>query len=275
MNLTEATLNWITISFYALSSVLIVLGFVFDKELLKKGAILLVVCGWLSHAAALIYRWQISGHGPYMTSFEIFSSIIFTTLTLGLFLFWQRPRFLPVATILFPAIFLLLGASFMVSKETCELPPSLRSIWLMIHIFFAKLAVGSIIIASVLALLFIIKKRGNILKSLIKSLPSTDNIDELAYRFVVLAFIFLAIMIAAGAIWANNAWGRYWNWDPIETWALISWLVCGFYLHFRLQRGWRGRKSAYFILLALLFMIFTFFVVPYISASIHTGYMVR
>ncbi|MRR36421.1 c-type cytochrome biogenesis protein CcsB, partial [bacterium] len=103
---------------------------------------------------------------------------------------------------------------------------------------------------------------------------SQEVLDDLQFRFVSVGFVFLGIMIAAGAIWANEAWGRYWAWDPIETWSLISWVVYAAYLHARLTLGWRGRRSALFAMLALPVVVFALIGVPLVYQSIHGAYLI-
>jgi len=100
-------------------------------------------------------------------------------------------------------------------------------------------------------------------------LPATEKLDILIYRFSAFAFVMLGIMIASGAVWAYKAWGRYWGWDPIETWALISWLVYGLYLHLRITLGWKGRRAAWLALFAVVLVIFSFFGIPLVYPSVH------
>jgi len=100
-------------------------------------------------------------------------------------------------------------------------------------------------------------------------LPDADNLDRITYRTICIAFPLLTLMIAAGAYWANRAWGSYWNWDPKETWAAITWLVYAGYLHMRITRGWRGRRAAYFAILGFAVVMFTFFGVTYLLPGLH------
>src|SRR5436190_4123623 len=100
-------------------------------------------------------------------------------------------------------------------------------------------------------------------------LPSSDNLDRITYKTICIAFPLLTLMIAAGAFWANRAWGSYWNWDPKETWAAITWLVYAGYLHMRITRGWRGRRAAYFAILGFAIVMFTFFGVTYLLPGLH------
>ena len=100
-------------------------------------------------------------------------------------------------------------------------------------------------------------------------LPSSENLDRITYKTICIAFPLLTLMIAAGAFWANRAWGSYWNWDPKETWAAITWLVYAGYLHMRITRGWRGRRAAYFAILGFTVVMFTFFGVTYLLHGLH------
>jgi cytochrome c-type biogenesis protein CcsB len=100
-------------------------------------------------------------------------------------------------------------------------------------------------------------------------LPDTEALDRITYKTICIAFPLLTLMIAAGAYWANRAWGSYWNWDPKETWAAITWLVYAGYLHMRITRGWRGRRAAYFAILGFAVVMFTFFGVTYLLPGLH------
>ncbi len=101
-------------------------------------------------------------------------------------------------------------------------------------------------------------------------MPSADVLDRLTYKTIGIAFPLLTLMIAAGAYWANQTWGSYWNWDPKETWAAITWLVYAGYLHMRVTRGWRGRRAAYFAVLGFGVVMFTFFGVTYLLQGLHS-----
>jgi cytochrome c-type biogenesis protein CcsB len=100
-------------------------------------------------------------------------------------------------------------------------------------------------------------------------MPNADQLDVITYKTICIAFPLLTLMIAAGAYWANRAWGSYWNWDPKETWAAITWLVYAGYLHMRITRGWRGRRAAYFAILGFAVVMFTFFGVTYLLPGLH------
>jgi cytochrome c-type biogenesis protein CcsB len=106
--------------------------------------------------------------------------------------------------------------------------------------------------------------------SIASYLPSRDNLDDLIYKTVAISFPLLTFMIIAGAYWANRTWGTYWSWDPKEDWALITWLTYAGYLHMRLTRGWRGRRSAYFAIIGFGIVMFTFFGVTYLLPGLHS-----
>jgi cytochrome c-type biogenesis protein CcsB len=103
-----------------------------------------------------------------------------------------------------------------------------------------------------------------------RHLPDADALDRITYKTICIAFPLLTLMIAAGAYWANRAWGSYWNWDPKEVWAAITWLVYALYLHMRITRGWRGRRAAYFAILGFAVVMFTFFGVTYLLNGLHS-----
>jgi cytochrome c-type biogenesis protein CcsB len=123
--------------------------------------------------------------------------------------------------------------------------------------------VGSIFV-SLLYLLLLWRR-----EDLEKLLPSAQDLDRITYKTICIAFPLLTLMIAAGAYWANRTWGSYWNWDPKETWAAITWLVYAGYLHMRVTRGWRGRRAAYFAILGFGVVMFTFFGVTYLLRGLH------
>jgi cytochrome c-type biogenesis protein CcsB len=105
--------------------------------------------------------------------------------------------------------------------------------------------------------------------TIVSLLPQRDALDSLIYKTVAISFPLLTLMIIAGAYWANRTWGSYWSWDPKEDWALITWLTYAGYLHMRLTRGWRGRRSAYFAIIGFGIVMFTFFGVTYLLPGLH------
>lgn len=103
-----------------------------------------------------------------------------------------------------------------------------------------------------------------------EALPSADTFDGLMYKLAGVAFAGLALLLMTGAVWANESWGRYWGWDAKETGALVAWLTYAGFLHSRIAYGWKGRRSAYFAVLAFLFVIFTYLGVSYLLPGLHS-----
>ena len=106
-------------------------------------------------------------------------------------------------------------------------------------------------------------------ESIVEYLPKRETLDALIYKTVAISFPLLTLMIIAGAYWANRTWGSYWSWDPKEDWALITWITYAGYIHMRLTRGWRGRRSAYFAIIGFAIVMFTFFGVTYLLPGLH------
>jgi cytochrome c-type biogenesis protein CcsB len=104
---------------------------------------------------------------------------------------------------------------------------------------------------------------------IVNYLPRRETLDGLVYKAVAVSFPLLTLMIITGAYWANRTWGAYWSWDPKEDWALITWITYAGYLHMRLTRGWRGRRSAYFAIIGFAIVMFTFFGVTYLLPGLH------
>ena len=152
--------------------------------------------------------------------------------------------------------------------EIPNLPPALQSYWMSIHVPVMFTAYAAFANAFGIGLAYLLQERQ--LKShrpsqIVYDLPPLDDLDNLIYKVIRLAFPVLTLGILLGARWAYNAWGRYWGWDAKETWALITWIAYAIYLHLRLISGWRGRKTAYVSLAGFLIVVFTYVGVNYLS----------
>lgn len=272
---TEVVVMWAAVTAYALAAFLFIIGLVFRRAALGTAATWVTLAGLLAHAVGIAVRWSAVGHGPYLGFYEVASSYAFISVAGYLAVVWRYRPAAPVGVVVTPGAFLLLGASMLASKSGMEVTGKLASWWLFIHVSFAKVAYMSFIVACVVALAYLMREKWTTgpVGELLGKLPSQAALDDISFRFVAIGFIFLAIMIVAGAIWANEAWGRYWGWDAIETWSLVTWIIYAIYLHLRLTMGWRGRKSAWFAVLALPVMLFTLVGVPVLYASIHAAYL--
>lgn len=272
--LVEVGLDWIAVTFYALSTCLFVYGFVFKKQRALKWGLLLAIAGLIPHSAALLYRWYISGHGPWMRRYEVYTSLAWTGLLMFIVFQWRRPDFRPLGVVIMPGTVLLVGLAVFSFSQIQDVPESFKTYWLILHIYFAKLAYGTCLIGTALAVIYLMIQRTNGLGSWLRQrLPDPDRIDELSYRFTAFGFVMIGVMIAAGAIWAKNAWGSYWSWDPVETWSLISWILYGIYLHLRRMHGWKGTKAALFTIGAFSVLIFTLMGIGIVYVNNHSPYV--
>ncbi|MCX8007697.1 MAG: cytochrome c biogenesis protein CcsA, partial [Coriobacteriia bacterium] len=242
---TEILIMWSAVTLYAVSAVLAVVGLVFRKPGIERVSVAVASAGLAVHAFGIGFRWVRVGHGPCLGFYEVVSSYAFVGVAAFLILLVRKRSLQPLAAAVMPLAFLTLGGAMLAPKSELAITGTLASWWLAIHVAFAKLAYGSFITAFCLAVLFLVRdwRRSEGDPLLGKVVP--EALDDLSYKFVAAGFLFLGVMIAAGAIWANEAWGRYWGWDPIETWSLISWIAYALVLHARLTLGWRGRRFAW------------------------------
>lgn len=272
---SEILLMWAAVTLYAAGAILYTVGLVFHRRLMRV-ALWVSLAGLVPHAVAAGIRWMRVGHPPMLGFYEVVPGLVFVAvLSLGL-IAWRWRGTEPLGVVIMPISFLMMGAAMLVAPKTdLALTPTLASWWLTIHITFAKLSYASFLASFALAAVYLVRDRsaGGRWADLLDKLPSQAVVDDLSFKFIAVGFVFLGCMIAAGAIWANEAWGRYWAWDPIETWSLISWLVYAAYLHLRLTLGWRGKKAAWVALAALPVVLFALVGVPVVYQSIHGAYL--
>ncbi|MFC2072906.1 c-type cytochrome biogenesis protein CcsB [Chloroflexota bacterium] len=269
---SEAVLFWITIALYLASSVTFLTSLIFRKVSWPGYAIVITLLGFLTHNAAIATRWVATGHAPVMGDYEnaLAGSWLIVLLFLSLQLRFRNLRSLGAAVI--PFALLMLGYGIMRSPQLEPLTPPFHSNWLYVHVAFAWFAYSSFVIAAGLAVLFLLRERGQKTEassSFYGRLPPAGVLDELSYRFITFGFVAGAVMLVAGSIWANSLWGSYWAWDPIETWSLISWLIYGLYLHLRAVHGWRTKRASWLAIVALPTVIMSFFGISYLATGLH------
>lgn len=171
-------------------------------------------------------------------------------------------------------VLLVLGTAITVLyRPSAPLVPALKSTWLVIHVSAAIISGGVFFLANVISGMYLwldsIEKRGG-RNPWAKRLPDLETLDQLAYRLVAFVFPLWTFAVIAGAIWAEHAWGRYWGWDPKETWAFITWVAYAAYLHARVTVGWRGRKAAWLCLFAGSTFIFNYVYINVWGTGKHT-----
>jgi cytochrome c-type biogenesis protein CcsB len=171
-------------------------------------------------------------------------------------------------------VLLVLGTAVtLLYRPSAPLVPALKSTWLVIHVSAAIISGGVFFLANVISGMYLwldsVEKRGG-RNPWAKRLPDLETLDQLAYRLVAFVFPLWTFAVIAGAIWAEHAWGRYWGWDPKETWAFITWVAYAAYLHARVTVGWRGRKAAWLCLIAGSTFIFNYVYVNIWGTGKHT-----
>ena len=280
-----AQFDWIlyltATTFYAFSSIIYIICFVFKKEEKIKFAISTAIAGLLFHSVSIALRWIETGHGPYISMYEVLSKYAWFSVIIFLLVQYKYEKIKITGFIIMPASLLMMAVGSTYSRDIQMIPASLRSYWLIAHVGFASLAFGAFLIAVGIAVIYLLKeKRSRNIEtgsledaSFYDKLPDIKVMDDLMYRFVASGFLFLTIMIGAGAVWANQTWGRYWGWDPTETWSLIVWFTYGICLHLRMNAGWSGKKIAWFIIFSIFVLAFSIFGIGYVYSGLHTTYL--
>ena len=263
---------------------------------------LLVAAANLCLTAQLVLRWLDSGHFPISNLYESLCFLAWgCTLTqLLVERSWPSPLVPAAATPM--ALGCVAFASFALPdtlQEASPLVPALRSSWLVMHVSVIMLSYAALLVGSLLSMAVLFTDRGNVLELRSSSIgsggfrqaqlasagadgssaqvelssvamPIAEQLDSLSYRTITVGFLLLSVGLVSGAVWANEAWGSWWSWDPKETWALICWLVYAAYLHTRLIRGWQGRKPAFVALAGLVVIAVCYIGVNLLGIGLHS-----
>lgn len=239
----------------------------------KRTGTAVTVAGGLGlavHVAGIAVRWVAVGHGPYVTQYENLSSYAFVVGALALYIALRRPALSGLRLALYPVAFLLVGFGLYSGPEVANLPPTFSGIWLVLHVCFYFLAFGTAVTAVGASVLMMVEH--HLSPSVTGRLPAADQLDSVSYQYAGLAFAFWGIGMLTGAIWAFNAWGRYWGWDPVETWSLVTWLLFGVYLHLRRFYRWEGRRAAWLLIVCFGLALMSLFGTTLITNSLHSVY---
>lgn len=257
-------LSWVTFIYFA-SFVFYLFRMILNKEVWGILATAAAFAGLLAQTVALLLRWKASydlgiGHAPLSNLYE--SMVFFAWAIVFLYLFYERfTASRVIGVFIIPiAFFIMAYASIApgISDRIQPLIPALQSNWLTSHVITCFLGYAGFTIAFGCALISLLKTSG------LGRLPPSSNLDTLIYQSTALGFIFLTLGIMTGSIWAHYAWGSYWNWDPKETWSLITWIIYAIMLHIRFVRGWRGKRMAFMAVIGFISVLFTYFGVNYL-----------
>jgi cytochrome c-type biogenesis protein CcsB len=268
---TEVALHWVGVGCYMAAAALLANAVIFRHPERTGWARRLALLGLVPHAAAIALRWAEVGHGPYMLKYEVLSSNAFVAVAFLVIFLWRRPDWGAVGLVVLPVAILAVAFGLFTNPAMRELPPTLRSTWLVFHITFAKLSAGAFLLSLGTAVLLLLEWRPRP-GTWLERLPPPEALDAFTVRFIGFGFIFWSVTIAAGAIWAHQSWGRYWGWDAVETWSLVTWLAYGTFLHSRIFFRMGPRKSAWAATVAFAVFVLAAIVLPYAIPSLHSAY---
>ncbi len=268
---TEVILQWIGVGFYIVASVLFAAHVILGRPRLARWPTILATVGLFPHGAAIVIRWVAMGHGPYMLKYEVLSSNAWIAVALLAGFLVRKPSWSALALVVMPVAILAIAMGVFSDPGARELPPTLRSVWLVFHVVFAKLAAAAFLMSMASSVL-VLSEPKRLKGSWTERVPPTPALDAYTVRFIGFGFLFWTITVAAGAIWANQSWGRYWGWDPIETWSLVSWLLYGSVLHARVFFRMKPRATAWASIGALTAFVCTALIFPYLIPSLHSAY---
>jgi len=270
--MTSSSILSVVTFIYGLAAFLYTVAWVFRNQTSGKLATWTAIVGLAGNTAGIILRWVESyrlgiGHAPLSNLYE--SLIFFGWTIVLLYLYIERKyKFRVIGAFATPLAFLALAYASLspnISDRIQPLLPALKSNWLIAHVIACFIGYAAFAIAFGISIMYLFKIRdaeGN--SVLMERFPAPNVLEELNHQMVMLGFLFLSVGIITGAVWANSAWGRYWGWDPKETWSLITWFVYATLLHARMMRGWRGRKIAYLSIAGFTAVLFTYFGVNYL-----------
>ena len=258
---------------------------------------LLVAVANLLLTAQLVLRWWESGHFPISNLYESLCFLAWACTLTQLLVerTWPSPIVAAAATPM--GLGCIAFASFALPDQlqtSAPLVPALRSSWLVMHVSVIMMSYAALLVGSLLSLAVLFTDRGEALELRSSSIGSggyrravatteggliqlqsvqfstNEQLDSLSYRTITVGFLMLTVGIVSGAVWANEAWGSYWSWDPKETWALICWLVYAAYLHTRLSRGWQGRRPALVAVAGLIVIAVCYIGVNLLGIGLHS-----
>lgn len=269
----EIVLMWVALASYAVATAMFGFGVTFFKDTLIRRALLVSTCGLGAQVVSLGVRWARVGHGPYLGFYEVANALVLCAVAFFVIVAWRNPRLNAAGIAVMPVALLLLGGSMLASTDVVSITAKLDSYWLFIHVAFANLAFGAFAVSFGCAIVYVVRERSGkgTWARRFEKLPAQEVLENLTVRFILVGFLFWAIMIATGAIWANEAWGSYWSWDPIETWSLIVWIIYAVYLHLRFALKWQGRRLAWYAIIAMPMALFALIGIPLAFNTPHAG----
>ena len=241
-------------------------------DMFGRMGLALTLIGWACHLIGVVCRGIAANRFPWGNMYEFVTAALLLVVTFYLVLAFRGARWLGLPV----ALLTVIGQGLAVTVfyvAVAPLVPALHSVWFIVHIVVACTAGAAFNVGGLLSILYLLKRRAERreqLRGYLAKLPSSARIDELAYRFHAFAFPLWTFAVAAGAVWAEYAWGRFWGWDPKETWSLVTWIVYVAYLHARATAGWKGTRAAVLAVIGLATFWFNFIGVNLLFSGLHS-----
>jgi cytochrome c-type biogenesis protein CcsB len=242
-------------------------------------AMVLTAVGAVTHAAVLVTRALATDRLPWGNMYEFATATVLVAVVVYVLFAVRAPGLRHLGLfVLAPVVLSLVLIGLFLYAEAGPLVAALRSSWLAIHVSTAIIGFGIFFVSGIASVMYLVRSRyearlaaGEPAESgLVSRLPGAAALDRVAHRSAVFGFPIWTFAVIAGAIWAEAAWGRFWGWDPKETWAFIAWVVYAAYLHARTTAGWRGRPAAWVNAVGLVVMIFNLLFVNMVSTGLHS-----
>jgi cytochrome c-type biogenesis protein CcsB len=245
-------------------------------------AMLLTGLGVLTHVAILVCRGLAADRLPWGNMYEFATAVVLVAVVAFTVLAVRAPGLRHIGVfVMAPVVLAMVLIGLFLYAETAPLVAALRSYWLAIHVTTAIMGFGIFFVSGIASVLYLLRSRYEAKEAageeragsgfrVVERLPSAASLDRMAHRTAVFGFPIWTFAVIAGAIWAESAWGRFWGWDPKETWAFIAWVVYAGYLHDRTTAGWRGRPAAWVNVVGLVVMIFNLLYVNLVSTGLHS-----
>jgi len=253
------------LALYLVAVLLQFAGVMFKKEKVAKAAWFVFLAAFAGNSLYIIIRGIVAHRLPLSNQFE-FATAFAWGIALLLVILKSKKQSDWLATITMPAAFLVLSYAALQPKEITELMPALRSAWFGLHIGSAVFSYSAFVLAGCTGLRRILTAKKKEEKHELK----LQQMDFLSYRLIGFGFLLLTVVILSGAIWAEQAWSAFWTWDPKEVWALITWIIYAVYLHLRLRGKKDGSFLAWYVLLAVPVVLFTFAGVNTLMSGLHS-----
>ncbi|HEV3361309.1 MAG TPA: c-type cytochrome biogenesis protein CcsB [Pseudonocardiaceae bacterium] len=243
-------------------------------ERLGRMGVSLIILALGLHLVAIVLRGLATHRAPWGNMYEYVSVLCFAAIAAWVVLMAKFPIRRATGFVLVPVVILMFLGGTVLYTQAEPVEPALQSYWLAVHVTIVSVATGVLLIPGVASLLYLFRSAHDRnparFARFAPKLPTSDTLDRLAYRTTVFGLPLFTLGVICGAIWADSAWGHYWQWDPKETTAFVAWVVYAAYLHSRATAGWRGTRAAVINVVGLAVMLFNLFFINLVVTGLHS-----